>query len=78
MSGPIDTRLLAMIDTVRSKPRRLKDHDFLSVSEWICLCLGVGTKAALSQLPATYPTAPEAWKRLDASQRATVLHAWES
>ncbi|MGC2853923.1 hypothetical protein ACM64Y_00475 [Novispirillum sp. DQ9] len=78
MSAPLDPRLLEAIKDVRAKPRRLRAYDFLSTSEWIALCLGVGTKAALAQLPATFPTAPEAWRRLDAGQRATVLHAWEN
>lgn len=69
--------LLEIIDEVRAHPRRLDQYDHLSTSEWLIVCLGVGTKASFTQMArrggATIPTA---WARIGAGGQAIVLEAW--
>lgn len=78
MSARLDHRLLEAVELIRRGAAGLDDYGYLSTSEWIVLCLAIGTREALADLQPSYSTLTAAWARLDAGQRATVLHAWEN
>ncbi len=70
-------KLLQIIEAVRENPDALDDYGYLSTSEWLVVCLGVGTPASIARLgDARYPTIPEAWDRIGSSGRAIVTEAW--
>lgn len=68
--------LAAIIQQVRANPRTLNSYGYLSTSEWLILCLGVGTKASIAKLPPSYPTIGDAWQRIGEDGQAIVTDAW--
>lgn len=70
--------LAAIIDRVRENPRLLNQYGYLSTSEWLIVCLGVGTKHSIAKLAdGRFQTIPEAWQRIGAEGQAIVTEAWE-
>jgi len=68
--------MAAIIDRVRANPRTLNNYGYLSTSEWLIVCLGVGTKASIAKLPASYPTIGDAWQRIGETGQAIVTESW--
>lgn len=66
----------AIIEDVLRHPRRLSSYGYLSTSEWLILCLGVGTKASIAKLPASYPTISDAWNRIGETGQRIVTESW--
>lgn len=66
----------SIIAAVRANPRTLSHHSYMSTSEWLILCLGVGTKASIAKLPPSYPTIADAWQRIGPTGQAIVTEAW--
>lgn len=68
----------AIIAQVRETPRLMNQYSYLSTSEWLILCLGVGTKTSIAKLGNRYPTIADAWQRIGESGQRIVTEAWES
>jgi len=63
----------SIIAQVRDNPNLIEQYKYLSTSEWLVLCLGIGD---LTKLPASFPTISDAWRRIDGYQRTIVTDVW--
>lgn len=73
----LEEKLLPIIDKVRADPEAIRGYDYLSTSEFITVCLAVGTHDSLSKMDARgFPDIPGAWRRIVDEGRQVILKAW--
>lgn len=66
----------SIIAQVRANPILVDQYGYLSTSEWLILCLGVGTTDSIVRLPGQYPTISDAWQRIGPTGQRIVSDAW--
>lgn len=67
--------MFPIIADVHADPERLDGYAYLSTSEWLTLCLAIGTPASLQNLG--WPL-PDAWNRIGAVGQDIVVTAWRA